>query len=135
MGVAGAGGQRAPVLGDPPARAGMGVGATGTHVLRGAQELCARVAGEHADDDHLTPLLHVDEQVAELPVVLVDQVNALRAHLLKSHHHATRHQLGSRQRPEGHGEGGQKGFCQALSHHPACAPLDAPWSCRPGASQ
>lgn len=68
-----------------------------THVLGGAQELRARVAGEHADDDHLAPLLHVDEQVAEFPVVLVNQVDALRAHLLKGHHHAARHQLGNGQ--------------------------------------
>lgn len=65
-----------------------------THVLVGAEELGARVAGQHVDDDHLPPLLHINEQVAELAVVLVDEVNALRADLLERHHHTAGHQLG-----------------------------------------
>lgn len=46
-------------------------------------ELSARVSREHVDDDHLAPLVHVDEQVAQLPIVFVDQVDALGAHLLE----------------------------------------------------
>jgi len=65
-----------------------------THVLVGAEELGPCVAGQHVDDDHLPPLLHINEQVAELAVVLVDEVDALRADLLKCHHHAAGHQLG-----------------------------------------
>ena len=76
------------------------LGVQATHVLGGAEELRAGIAGEHADDDHLAPLLHINEQVTELPVVLVDQVNALGAHLLEGHHHTARHQLGNPQRHE-----------------------------------
>lgn len=65
-----------------------------THIDVGVQELCPGVAGQHVDDDHLPPLLHVNQQVAQLPVVLVDQVNPLRTDLLKSHDDAAGHQLG-----------------------------------------
>ena len=64
-----------------------------THVHVGVEELRPGVAGEHVDDDHLTPLLHVNQQVAELAVVLVDEVYALWTYLLKCHHHTPSHQL------------------------------------------
>lgn len=64
-----------------------------THIDVGVEELCPGVARQHVDDDHLAPLLHVDQEVAQFPVVLVDQVDPLRAHLLKGHDHAACHQL------------------------------------------
>lgn len=65
-----------------------------THVDVRVKKLCPGVTGQHVDDDHLAPLLHVNQQVTQLPVVLVDQVNALRTNLLKSHDDAAGHQLG-----------------------------------------
>ena len=53
------------------------------HLLVGVDELCAAVSGQHVDDGHLTPLIHIHQQVAQLAVVLVDQVDPLRTHLLK----------------------------------------------------
>lgn len=64
-----------------------------THIHVWVEELGPGVTGEHVDDDDLPPLLHVDQEVTQLPVVLVDQVNALRTHLLKSHDNASCHQL------------------------------------------
>lgn len=63
------------------------------HLLPGADELRPGVASQHGDDDHLAPLLHVHQQVAQLPVVLVDQVDAIWTHFLEGHHHAAGHQL------------------------------------------
>lgn len=63
------------------------------HVDVGVEELCPGVAGQHVDDDHLAPLLHIDEQVAQLPVILVDQVDAFRANLLKCHDNTASNQL------------------------------------------
>lgn len=64
-----------------------------THIDVWVKKLCPGVTGQHVDDDHLTPLLHVNEQVAQLPVVLVNQVNALRTNLLESHNDTASHQL------------------------------------------
>lgn len=64
-----------------------------THVDVGVEELCSGVAGQHVDDNHLPPLLHVNQEVAQLPVVLVDEVDALRANLLESHDDTSCHQL------------------------------------------
>ncbi|MPC17410.1 hypothetical protein E2C01_010266 [Portunus trituberculatus] len=47
-------------------------------------KLSASVAGEHVDNDDLPPLLHVHQQVAQLAVVLVDEINPLGAHLQES---------------------------------------------------
>lgn len=63
------------------------------HLLPGAGELRPGVAGQHGDDDHLTPLLHIHQQVTQLPVVLVNQVNAIWTHFLESHHDAAGNQL------------------------------------------
>lgn len=65
----------------------------GTHIDVGVEELRPGVTGQHVDDDHLSPLLHVNQQVAQLPVVLVDQVDTLRTNLLKGHNDAAGHQL------------------------------------------
>lgn len=64
-----------------------------THIDVRVEELGPCVAGQHVDDDYLPPLLHIDQEVTQLPVVLVDQVNALWTHLLESHDDASRHQL------------------------------------------
>lgn len=64
-----------------------------TDLLPGRGELRPGVSRQHVDDDHLAPLLHVHQQVAQLPVVLVDQVDAVWAHVLKGHDHAAGHQL------------------------------------------
>lgn len=64
-----------------------------THIDVGVKKLCPGVTGQHVDDDHLPPLLHVNQQVTQLPVVLVDQVNALRTNLLKGHDDTAGHQL------------------------------------------
>lgn len=68
------------------------------HLLPGADELRAGVACQHGEDDHLPPLLHVHQQVAQLPVVLVDEVDAIGAHFLERHHHAAGHQLRDKRR-------------------------------------
>lgn len=57
------------------------------------EELGPGVAGQHVDDDDLPPLLYVNQKVTQLPVVLVDQVDSLRTHLLKSHNDASCNQL------------------------------------------
>ena len=53
------------------------------HLLVWVDELCACISAEHVDDNHLTPLLHVDKKVAQFAVVFVDQVYPLRAHFLE----------------------------------------------------
>lgn len=63
------------------------------HIDVWVEELGPGVAGQHVDDDDLPPLLHVDQEVTQLPVVLVDQVDSLRTHLLEGHDDASRHQL------------------------------------------
>lgn len=45
------------------------------------KELSAGISGEHVDNDHLTPLLHLHQQHTQLAVVAMDQVYALRAYL------------------------------------------------------
>ena len=64
-----------------------------TYVHVWVEELDPGIAGQHVDYDNLSPLLHVNQEVTQLPVVLVDQVDALRTHLLKSHDNASCHQL------------------------------------------
>ena len=64
-----------------------------TDLLVGVNELCPGIACEHADDGHLTPLVHIYHQVAQFAIVLVNQVNPLRAHHLICHHHATCNKL------------------------------------------
>lgn len=64
-----------------------------THIDVWVEKLCPSIAGQHVDDDDLAPLLHVDKQVAQLPIVLVDQVDALRTHLFERHDDTSCHQL------------------------------------------
>ena len=64
-----------------------------THIHVGVEELRSGVAGQHVDDDDLPPLLHIDQEVTQLPVVLVDQVDAFWTHLLESHDNTSCHQL------------------------------------------
>lgn len=64
-----------------------------THVDVGVEELRSGVARKHVDDDHLAPLLHINQQVTQLTVVLMDQIDAVRTHFLKRHHHTARYQL------------------------------------------
>ena len=54
-----------------------------THVLIGWDKLGPGVAGHHPHDDHLSPLLHIHQQVAQLAVILVDEVDSLGTDLLK----------------------------------------------------
>ena len=54
-----------------------------TDIGIGVDKLGASVARQSVDDDNLTPLLHIHQQVAQLAVVLVNQVNALWANLFK----------------------------------------------------
>lgn len=67
----------------------------GTHVNVRVEELSPGVAREHVDDDDLTPFLHVNQQVAEFTVILMDQIDALWANLLERHHHTACDQLNS----------------------------------------
>lgn len=64
-----------------------------THIDVRVEELGPGVAGQHVDDDDLPPLLHIDQEVTQLPVILVDQVDAFWANLLKRHNNAACHQL------------------------------------------
>lgn len=59
----------------------------------GVKELRPGVAGEHIDNDHLTPLLHINQQVAKFSIILVDQIDSLWAHLFKRHHNTAGYQL------------------------------------------
>ena len=52
-----------------------------THINVRVDELSSCISGQHVYDDHLAPLVHVHEQVAQFAVVLVDQVYPLRTHL------------------------------------------------------
>lgn len=63
------------------------------HVDVGVEELGPGVAGQHVDDDHLAPLLHIDQEIAQLPVILVNQVDALRTNFLKCHDNTASDQL------------------------------------------
>lgn len=67
------------------------------HLLPGTRELRSGVARQHGDDDHLSPLLHVHQQVTQLSEVLVDQVDTIGANFLKRHHHAAGDQLKRRE--------------------------------------
>ena len=49
-------------------------------------ELGSSIARQHVQHRHLAPLVDVDEKVAQTPVVLMDQVNALRADVFKRLH-------------------------------------------------
>lgn len=64
-----------------------------THIDVWIEELGPCVASQHVDDDYLSPLLHINQEVTQLPVVFMDQVNALWTHLLKSHDDTPCHQL------------------------------------------
>lgn len=64
-----------------------------THIDVWIKELGPGIAGQHVYDDDLPPLLHVNQEVTQLPVVLVDQVDALRTHFLKRHNNTACHQL------------------------------------------
>lgn len=67
-----------------------------THVDVGIEELRSGVAREHVDDDHLTPLLHIDQQVTQLTVVLVDEIDSVRTHFFECHHYTASHKLDTR---------------------------------------
>ena len=47
----------------------------------GVQELGSGVSGEHVDDHHLPPLLHLNQQHAQLAEMPVNQIDALGANL------------------------------------------------------
>ena len=53
----------------------------------GIDELGSRVSREHVDDDHLAPLVDIDQKSAELAIVFVDQINSIRTNLLERSHH------------------------------------------------
>lgn len=65
----------------------------GTYINVGVEELSPGVAGEHVDDNYLAPFLHINQQVAEFTVILMDQIDPLWTNLLKRHHHTACHQL------------------------------------------
>ena len=54
-----------------------------TYCLVGIQELRPWVPGQHVDDDDLPPLLNVDQEVAQLAEVFMDEVNPVWTDLLK----------------------------------------------------
>ena len=64
-----------------------------SYILVWRDELRSCVASQHVDDRNLTPLVDVDEQAAQLAVVLVNQVDALRTDLLERLNRAASHQL------------------------------------------
>lgn len=47
----------------------------------GVSELRPSIASQHIDDQHLTPFVDIDQQIAQLAEVLVDKFNTLRADL------------------------------------------------------
>lgn len=47
----------------------------------GINELSARIAGQHINDDHLTPFVHIQQEIAQLAVVLVYQIYTFRTNL------------------------------------------------------
>ena len=56
-------------------------------------ELGTAVFGEHVDDDHLTPFLHVNQQTTQFPIVFMDQVEVVGANFLERLDGASRHEL------------------------------------------
>lgn len=67
-----------------------------THSLVWIQELSSCISGQHVDDDHLAPLFDVYQEIAQLTIVLVDEVDALWADLLERHDDAAGDQLRSK---------------------------------------
>ena len=59
-------------------------------------ELRACIASECVDDNHLAPFLNIYQEVAQLAVVLVDQICAFRAYLFKCLNGTSCHQLKNR---------------------------------------
>ena len=47
-------------------------------------KLRSGVSREHVNDDHLAPLIDVDQKGTQLPVILVDEVDSVGAHFLES---------------------------------------------------
>jgi hypothetical protein len=45
------------------------------------------------DYDHLPPLFNINQQVTKLSVIPVNQIDSIRAHFFKGHHHTASHQL------------------------------------------
>ena len=72
----------------------------------GVDKLSPCIAAEHVEDHDLAPLIHVHQQVAQFPVVLVDHVDSVRTHRLKRHDHTACHQL--QEHRGGEGRGGEK---------------------------
>ncbi len=62
-----------------------------TYLLIWVDKLSACVPGQHVNNDNLTPFLHINQQIAQLPVILVNQVYALRTHFLKGLNGTTSH--------------------------------------------
>lgn len=64
-----------------------------THCFIWIDELHATISRQHVNDDDLPPLFHVDQQITQLAVVLVNEVDSLGADLLESLDGTACHQL------------------------------------------
>lgn len=64
-----------------------------SHGLVGIDKLKSAISGEHVDDDNLSPFFDINEEVAEFPVVLVNQIDSLRAHFLEGLNCTSSHEL------------------------------------------
>ena len=51
------------------------------------------VSGEHVYDDNLSPFLDIDEEVAEFPVVLMNEIDSLGTHFLEGLNCTSGHEL------------------------------------------
>ena len=59
----------------------------------GVQELGSGVSGQHGNDCNLAPLIHVSNEVAQLPEMSVYQVYSVRTNFLECHHNTAGYKL------------------------------------------
>lgn len=64
-----------------------------TNLLVGIDKLSPSISGQHVDDDDLTPLLNIHQQITQLAVVLMDEVIPLWTDLLKGLNGTPSHKL------------------------------------------
>lgn len=65
------------------------------YILIGTDKLCPAVVSQHVENDHLAPLFHIHQQVAQFSVILVYQVYTLWADFHKGLDSTACHQLHS----------------------------------------
>jgi len=80
-----------------------------TYLLVGVNELCSCVLCKHVENGDLPPLIYVNQEAAQLAVILVDEVYTLRANCLKCHYNTACYKLGREGREGKEGREGREG--------------------------